>query len=361
MNQVSDPNRLDADASPPAVPRSGAAMQLWVTLRQPALLLALAAIALIAWQWWDTRAQLDDLRHQLSRRVGEGDAWAREVREQGKQMQEALQSMQARVGVLDAKVADFHAHQAALDAMYQELTRNREDRVLVDAEQTLALAAQQLQLGGNVEVALTALQNADTRLLASNRPEFLPLRKVLARDMERLRAASVADVPGMALRLESVIAAVDSMPLGYEATPRSEEVRTAADDAVSFWQRLAHEFWTELRQLVRIERLDRQTEPVLLAPEHTFFLRENLKLRLVSARMALLARDGKSFREDVRQAQVWVERYFDARHRQTATALETLRQLGRAELTVELPTINDSLAAVRNTKVGRDKGAAANR
>jgi uroporphyrin-3 C-methyltransferase len=358
MSEAGEPNRPGAQTPVPTPPATTAeAANRWLALlRQPALLLALAALGLLAWQWWETRTEVDALRHELTRRLGEGDAWAREGREQGRQIQESLQGLQTKLGALNARLAEFQSRQAALDAMYQELTRNREERLLVDAEQTLTLAAQQLQLGGNVEVALTALQNVDTRLLASNRPEFLPLRKVLARDLERLKASSVADVPGMALRLESVVAGIDAMPLAYEAQPRQEEPRRSGDEPASYWQSLVHEFWDEVRQLVRIERLDRRADPALLAPEHAYFLRENLKLRLINARLALLARDGMSFRDDIRQAQAWIERYFDVRHKQTVAALETLRQLGRAELNVELPSINDSIAALRNTKLGRDKG-----
>jgi hypothetical protein len=88
----------------------------------------------------------------------------------GPQNQEALAGLQAKTGALEAKLAESQSQQAALDAMVQELTRNRDERLLAETEQALNIAAQQLQLAGNVEAALIALQGADARLAAAGRP-----------------------------------------------------------------------------------------------------------------------------------------------------------------------------------------------
>lgn len=329
-------------------------------LRRPSVAIALAALALLAWQWVETRTRLADLQQELARRLSEGDTATRESRVLAKQNQEALAALQAKVGALDAKLAESQSQQAALDAMYQELTRNRDERLLAEIEQALNAAAQQLQLAGNVEAALIALQGIDIRLASAGRAQFLPLRKVIARDIDRLKALPLADVPGIALRLEAVIAAVDTMPLAFEPGPRAEAPKAVRQPLASsgFWTGLGAELWSEIRGLVRIERLDRP-DPALLSPTHAFFLRENLRLRLLSARLALLQRDGRSFREDVRQAHAWIERYFDTRSRPAQTALATLKQLSSAGgVGLALPSLNDSLAVLRNYKIARDKSAA---
>ena len=325
-------------------------------LRRPFVAIALIALLLLAWQWIETRTRLADLQQELARRLAEGDAVAGESRVIAKQGQEALAALQAKVGALDAKLAESQSQQLALEAMYQELTRNRDERLLSEVEQALNAAAQQLQLAGNVEAALIALQGADARLAAAGRNQFLPLRKVIARDIERLKALPLADVPGIALRLEAVIATVDAMPLAFEAKPRVEAVKPQRQPVSSagFWTGLGAELWAEVKSLVRVERLDRP-DPALLSPTHAFFLRENLKLRMVNARLALLQRDGKSFREDVKQAQAWIERYFDTRAKPAQSALATLKQLGAAGVGVELPALSESLTTVRNFKVARDR------
>ena len=325
-------------------------------LRRPVAWVAITALALIAWQWIDSRSRMAGLQEEVARRLASGDAAAGEARALAKQNQEALAALQAKAGALEAKLAESQSQQAALDAMVQELTRSRDERLLAEIEQALNTAAQQLQLAGNIEAALIALQGADARLGAAGQAQFLPLRKVIAHDIERLKALPLADVPGIALRIEGVVRAVDTLPLAFEAKPRMEPARETFVPAAAsgYWETLFGELWRELKSLIRVERLDRPN-PVLLSPTHAFFLRENLKLRLVNARLALLQRDGKSFRQEIQQAQAWVEQYFDTRARPVQTALETLRQLAAADAGRELPTLRESLTTLRNFKVARER------
>jgi uncharacterized protein HemX len=85
-------------------------------------------------------------------------------------------------------------------------------------------------------------------------------------------------------------------------------------------------------------------------------LRENLKLRLLNARLALLARDESTYRSDVKVASSWLERYFDTRSRAAVAMAGTLKQLGSGSIGVSLPTIGESLAAVRGYKPIRKQG-----
>lgn len=347
---------MEQDALTPAA-RAGRWQRVLAAMKQPALIVAALALALLAWQWVETRGRIDDLQQEVARRLAAGDAATGEARGVARLNQEALAALQAKAGALEAKLAESQSQQAALDAMVQELTRSRDERLLAEVEQALNTAAQQLQLAGNVEAALIALQGADARLRATGRSHFLPLRKVIAQDIERLKALPLADVPGIALRIEGVIRAVDGMPLAFETRPRVEAAQGTFVPAVAptgYWEALLGEIWRELKSLIRVERLDRPN-PALLSPTHAFFLRENLKLRLVNARLALLQRDGKSFRQDIQQSQAWVEQYFDTRSRPVQAALATLRQLGTADVGRELPSLAESLTTLRNFKVAREK------
>ena len=341
----------DAQTTPD---RPSRRQSLLAAMKQPATIVAVLALALLAWQWVETRGRIAELQQEVARRLAAGDAAAVEARGVARQNQEALAALQAKAGALEAKLAESQSQQAALDAMVQELTRNRDERLLAEVEQALNAAAQQLQLAGNVEAALIALQGADARLGAAGRAQFLPLRKLVAQDIERLKAQPLADVAGIALRIEGVIRAVDGMPLAFEAKPRIEAAKESfvAAAAAGYWETLLGELWRELKGLIRVERLDRPA-PALLSPTHAFFLRENLKLRLVNARLALLQRDGKSFRQDIQQTQAWLGQYFDAGAKPVQTAQATLRQLAAADVGRELPNLAESLTVLRNLKVAR--------
>jgi uroporphyrin-3 C-methyltransferase len=287
----------------------------------------------------------------VAKQLREAGTDARDSRTIAKEVQEAVRDAQARIGALEAKLLESQSQQLGLQALYQELSRSRDEWVLAEVEQTLAIAAQQLQLAGNVPAALVALENADARLARSDRPQFLGLRRVIARDIDRLRNAPSVDIAGMTLRLDQLIAAVDQLPLLADGRPQAP---TSAADEPAGWQRPWWGVWEELKSLVRVQRLD-ASDQALLAPESRLFLRENLKLRLLHARLALLRRDESAFRGDVKAAQSWLGRWFDPRQKQVATSAQTLAALNAAAVNVELPTIAESLSAVRNLKLPREK------
>jgi uroporphyrin-3 C-methyltransferase len=338
-------------------------------LRQPAFwlsLLALLAVLLLAWSGSSRDAAT---REEVAQRLTAAEAAQRDAQANARQNREALDALQAKVGALEAQLAEMRSQQLALETMYQELSRVRDDRLLAEIEQDVAIAAQQLQLAGNVGAALIALQGAEARLARNAQPQFLGLRKLIARDIERLKAMPAADVPGIALKLDAVINALPNLPLAFEQRPKKGppspsparaggETAGAVSPAPTLAEMLrawGTDLWHEVRQLVRVERLDRP-DPGLLAPREVFFLRENLRLRLLAARMALLARDGRSFQSDLKQAGDWLGHYFDTRTPAVQEAQQTLKALGRLDVMREPAELNETLAALRNFKLSRDRG-----
>ena len=189
---------------------------------------------------------------------------------------------------------------------------------------------------------------------------YLPARKRILRDIERLKGTPGADGGGLSLKIESVVAAVDNLPLAYEQRPRADAARPVQPPKLAsagFWRELGSDMWREFRQLVRIERID-QGDPALLSPNQSFFLRENIKLRLLNARLALLQRDGKTFREEIRQSREQLDRYFDGRAKPVQAAQTTLKTLAATNVAFDLPGLADTLSALRNLKFARDRASA---
>ncbi len=354
---------MDSHATPAATPPTAPHRRSWRVLAgNPLVIVMLVGLALLAWQWIETRARLDLLQQQVAQRLGESDAVAREAKSQARDVQERMNTQANRVAVLEAQLAQAQGQQAALDALYQDLSRSRDEWVLAEVEQALGIAQQQLQLAGNVQAALIALQSADQRLAGFDRPQLLPLRKSIARDIDRLKALPMADISSLGLSLENLIDRIDMLPLAFEHMPQTDKparnrARNAgpaqqsapAVDAPNWFAALASDFWSEIKQVIRVERLDRP-DPALLSPSQAVFLRENLRLRLLSARLALLQRDGRVFRDDTKQAAVWMDRYFDTADRDLAQRLAELKKMQNVRLSLELPTLNDTLAALRNVR-----------
>jgi len=323
--------------------RRGGGALLWLAV--------LVVLGLLAFEWYDTRVRLAQLRDDAAARVGEATTDARRSLDATRELRETSKELAGKIAAIETKQNESRSREVALEALYQELSRGRDEWTLSEVEQTLQIASQQLHLAGNVSSALAALQEIDARLARSDQVEFAGLRKLIQRDIERLKSIPNLDVPGLTLRLDDVIESVDTLPL------RSEEQKTQAAPAAApppdvWWKRAAASAWGELKSLVRIQRID-ANDPRLLAPEQAYFLRENLKLRLLHARVALLQRNEALFHSDMKQSLEWLDRYFDPRAGSVTAAAETLRKLDGAAVQVELPSLSDSLNMVRRLRQPR--------
>ncbi|HEY4317954.1 MAG TPA: uroporphyrinogen-III C-methyltransferase [Herbaspirillum sp.] len=363
----------EAYAGSPIYPVAGRGVsRRWIYL------LVILMLAGFAAQWWYSQKEISVLREEVARRLQTGDTSNNEIRGVVKSLQEETREVQAKVSVLDSKQTESQSQQLALEQLYQDLSKNRDEWALSEVEGVLSTASQQLQLGGNVQGALIALQNADKSLSRSDKPQFIAIRRAIARDLDRLKALPTVDVPGIALRIDSVIGQIDGMPLladekpvasvtapkkqlhavpkakaggpataAAAATPgvRSDWLQQAQDA----WQSFSAELWTDVQQLVRVRSVE-TPEALLLSPTQSYYVRENLKLRLLNARLALLSHNEEAFRSDLLASQDTIAKYFDTRARQTQVAQALIKQVQGSNLSIEMPTLSDSINAVRNYK-----------
>ena len=358
MNDTPQPDPPAAAADAPSA-GSGARVSETKPARLgsvPALLAALLALGVSAWQWYGDRGEFGALRQELAKKLAEVDTQTKENRIVSEQAREAVAEAQVKLGVLESRMAESQSQQIALEALYQELSRNRDEWAYAEIEQSLFIANQQLQLAGNVKGALIALQAADARLQRMDRPQLTALRKAINHDIERLKAAPLVDTVAISVRLDGIISQADRMPLAMETRPPLEQPATASAEEGNLWTRFWREAWMELKQLVRVQQVDRPEVP-LLAPAQAYFLRENLKLRLIGARLALLARDAPSYKADLKAAREWLGRYYDTSNNNVAHALTVLRGLHDAEVSIETPDISGTLQALRGTRITRERGA----
>lgn len=316
-----------------------------------ALVIALIAGAAALGFAWQSRDRMAELEVQLARRIGDFDAASREARSAAKAANEALADLNNRLMALESRAQENKDQQLALTAMYQDLARSQDERVIADIEQTLLLAQQQLQLAGNVRAALIGLEAAETRLVHLDKPQLAALRAAIVKDIERLKLMPAADTEGLNARLEALIQNVEKLPLESEAEAPAKGGGAPSAGAADTLARLSREAWEEFKSLVRIRRLDHPDLP-LLAPSQAYFLRENLKLRLLSARLALLQRDEASFRADLAAARDWTGRYFNRLDPAAKAFSASLDELQRAPVALKDAQIGASLQALRALRKG---------
>jgi uroporphyrin-3 C-methyltransferase len=345
----------DEARSPPAAALQPSAARERRRLPWAGIAMALALGVAIAAAWIDARNRDRQLRFEVAQHLAQLDVTDKVTQETLKAAQDNLRDAQAKISLLENRLAESQSQQAALEALYRELAPSRDEWALTEVEQVLLLASQQLQVSGNVSSALAALQVADQKLQRLDRPQFVPLRRAIGRDIDRLKAVPFVDVPGLSLRLDQAIAAVDTLPFAMEERLPAPSQDAAPKDEPS-WRRFLREAWAEIRGLVRIENLDRPEAP-LLTPQQQYFLRENLKLRLLAARFDLVFRDQANFRADLGAADAWLRKYYDTRAKSVQSLLTLLKELRSTDMTIELPALAGSLDAVRVLQLQREKRA----
>ena len=319
-----------------------------------ALVLVLVALCTLAWQWLSTRHRFTQLEQTLTQRLEQYGTNNQQSLALAKNADERSAEASARTELIEQKLAESRDQQEALQTLYLELANNREERVIAEVEQLMIIANQQLQLAGNIRSALLALQTADTRLQQLDTPQVAQLRKAVAQDIQHLQALPLVDIMGMSLKLESLTENIDSLPLVSERHPDSSSA-PAPDWDSNPWRRLAQEIWQDLRHMIRLERVDRP-EPPLLAPDQAFFLRENIKLRLLTARIALLQHDEMTYRSDLQAAEQWLKGHFDLREAATQSALATLKQLSASNIVIQMRDISESLALASKYQLSLERG-----
>lgn len=312
-----------------------------------ALLLALAALATAGGLWLDSRASLDALQQTLTQKAGAASGVSKDVQARAEHADKTARENSARLAALEGKVGDFPGQAAALNSLYQEQSRNREDWMLAEIEHALNLAGQQLQLAGNVAAASSTLEAIDARLAKLDRPQFIPLRKALGQDLGQLKSAPAVDVVGLTVKLDRLAAEIDALPLVIDhARQQADATSAPSHQGVPAWQRLGEQLLDDIGQLIRVRRMDKP-EALLLSPEQAFLLRENVKLRLLGARVAVLQRQDAPFRTDLSASERYVRGYFDTQAPAVGVWLAALNEIKTTQLSVRVPDISASLRAVR--------------
>ncbi|MHB1248069.1 MAG: uroporphyrinogen-III C-methyltransferase [Polaromonas sp.] len=376
----SAPSGGSEDTSVPSVGADG----FWLVPRTWALLVAVLAaagliVSVLLWQ------KLGTIQEELARRSAESGAQAIEARTLARQAQEGMRELSARLALQESRISEVSVQRAQLDELMQNLSRSRDENLVVDLDSALRLAQQQAQLTGSAQPLLAALQSADQRLSRAAQPRLNSLQRAITRDMVRIKAANLTDVPALLLKLDELARLTDDLPLANAMTggamPTSRSPRPAVTSAAAappvaasapgasvsgkYWplafdmqtlhawlQRFQGSLWEEGRKLLRVSRID-QPEAALLSPEQSFFLRENLKLRLLNARLGLLTRQTETARADLASASAWLGKYFDPASRKTQAAVLLLAQVQSQLKTSELPRLDDTMGALATAAAGR--------
>ena len=347
MNLHPDPVKASVPGPNAAAPQSSSGR--WMIL----LALGVSAVALLAAaQVWQKMSRLQE---QLAKQSAEAGQQSLEAKAWAKQAQDTVKDSAARLGLVESRLGEVALQRSQLEELIQSLSRSRDENLVVDIEAALRMAQQQAQLTGSLEPLLGALKSAQQRVQRAAQPRLAPVQRAIEKDLERLRTQQAFDLPGLLIRLDEGVALADGLVFANQAPVVATALRSAASETVTpapWWVPGFKQIGEQLMGLVRISRID-APEAMLLSPEQIFFVRENIKLKLLNARLGLLARQYDAARSDMVHVTAAVRRYADGQSRKTQQMLALLEQAQQQTKAGEVPRLDASLAALATAAAGR--------
>lgn len=369
---VHDPSAPAPSAQAPAAPAQAAPAR---PVSHVALYLVgtVAVVALVGsgmlWQ------RLSSIQEQLARQSADSGTQAIEARTMARDAQDLARDSAARISVMEARVSEVALQRSQLEELIQGLSRTRDDTLVVDIDSALRMAQQQFLLTGSLDPLVAALRSAAQRIERTAQPRLTPVQRAIERDLEGISRLAVTDTASLLVRLDELLRNVDDLPLANAvAKPKARQSQapvpapasaSAQDPALpptlspadwAWWKAWGLHSWSvvreEIHDLVRVRRIDRP-EAVLLAPEQGVFLRENLKLTLLNARLGVLARQYDAARTDLAAADSALNKYFDTTARRTQHAHELLVLIQTHLKRNEQPSLDETLAALATAAAGR--------
>jgi uncharacterized protein HemX len=246
-----------------------------------------------------------------------------------------LKMMPAQLAELGGAVAELNAR---TDAPQRALARS-------EALYLLDLAQRRLDLERDVRTAIAAMESADARLSTLDDPTTRDVRRLLAAELDALRAVPVPDLPQLLIRIAAVEEAAARLPVqgvtlapGAVAPPTTEKVTGMA----RLRERLA-EAWHGLFSLRRID----PDSALLVTQEAESLRRQHLDLLLLGARTAAAQQEGAAYRLALRASSDWLSRYFQVGTPDGARIATEIDALAAIDVDPPRPPIGAAARALR--------------
>ena len=235
---------------------------------------------------------------------------------------------------------------------YQELLKGRINWLVDEAESMLNTASQQLMLSGNLQGAVSVLEHIDSRLSRFEQPELIPIKQAISNDLAALKNRPYVDISATALRIDRLETGISGLPLVLDGVLKPGAAPVEATNSGTWWENTWEKSLNALKGLVEVRHLD-SNDAMLISPDQTYFIRENLRLRLLDARIALLQHNGEVYQSDLNNVEATVKQYFDSKSPATQSWLKELAELKALDVRmISDDSLKASLSAVRAYQEG---------
>lgn len=308
-----------------------------------ALLLALAGLGLGGYSSYELlKLKSDTTTADL---LQQRDVRINELQQRLESVGSAISGMQSSIDGLERAQQD---NAEAVRKLAGTIAVDNIDLALAEIEQLLIMAVHHLTLQRDVNMAVAALETADQRLAGLESEDLQFVRDQLSADMQALKSVNAVDITGLSLYLSDLAGRVDELPLASTPMMDTETVSTptTVDTTAPAWRRLLSGVWQEFRQMFVVTRTGNGVRATLL-PEESWYLFQNLRLQIETARLAVVRQDTLTLRSALQQIDEWLRDYFDTSSSEVDNILQTVQKMAAIELAPPLPDVSSSLETLR--------------
>lgn len=334
-------------------------------------------------------SKLGSIEELLAKQSAQSNSQSLEAKVSSKDAQELARETAAKLALLEAKVTEVALQRAQLEELMRSLSRTRDENLITEVESSLRIAQQQSLLTGSAQPLIQALKNAEQHISKSSQPKIISIQRALISDLDLIRSAPVLDTPGLLIKLDQLVQRAEDLPLLNEpqpkassplaqtlngattdvpgtplsssATPKGSSENLSASKTLIqsifegtsnyAWELISLHIWEQIKGLVRITHID-QPEASLLAPSQGYFLRENLKLRMLNAKLGLLAHQLNSFKSDINECDKQLNKFFDMQSKQGQSVSVLIKEIQTLSLQTDVPPIPNTWAAIAAASLG---------
>ncbi|WP_100643463.1 uroporphyrinogen-III C-methyltransferase [Alteromonas facilis] len=339
---VSTPNE-----SPTTVPKTGG---LWFfTLIN--LLLILAALGAAGWYYWtvlrvdDQRIQttLNQLNEQNTILSGIGTQQRSQASElsslqenqmalqdnQQKAIQELLQrntQLQEQIGQLQSQLTEIGG-------------RRPSDWLLAEADYLVRMAGRKLWLEGDERSALMMLSAADSRLADLSDPSLIPIRQLLAEDIQSLQQINPVSPTSVALSISGMLPLIDKLPVDALKLPEPTEgqaLEPLTEDVSDWWDNIKRSVRALMDNFVSVKHRDQPVEP-LMSVQMQWLLKEQLSFALLQAKTAAIKAEPTLYQQSLQRAMSLLIEEFDIQSTEVQQFTQALQNLLETDISKPFP------------------------
>jgi len=260
-------------------------------------------------------------------------------------LQNTKNQLSAEVQARESAQSERKSINSALQGISEKLGRSTVAWRMAEVEYLLTVANHRLTLARDRQTAIAVFETADSRLKAIADPSLLKVRKKVASEITALRAVPNVDISGLAVQIGSLAESVKQLPLLDKKRLAVASEKQTSKSPVG-WQELPAAVWSDIKGLVQVRRHQQLTEP-LLPPKQTWFLVQNLQLKLEQARLAVLQRNTALFVQSLDEASQWLNGYYDAESPAVINMQAAIKKLQNIELQPSVPEVSGSLRELR--------------